>query len=163
MLIRLFSYITIGGYMKIEKISLHHFFIFFNITYLHNVEFTKDGLISMVKNLLWKLKDQLMLRGFYKVKVYAHQKVGLFLDLYQLEEFEYEDSFDLRVFVFFDEKIYFKTKDFFVLPKNAPIYFDGSYFYCDVNYMDNFLSVVEFGSILYGKELYQVMSRWQKC
>lgn len=163
MLIRFFSYITIGGYMKIEKINLRQFFIFFNINYLHNIEFTKDSLISIVKKLLWKLKDRLVLRGFYKVKVYVHKKVGLFLDLYQLEEFEYEDSFDLRVLVFFDEKIYFKTKDFFVLPKNVPIYFDQSYFYCDVNYLDNFLSVIEFGSILYGKELYQVMSRWQKC
>lgn len=109
------------------------------------------------------MKDQLALRGFYKVKVYFHQKVGLFLDLYQLEDFEYENSFDLRVLVFFDEKIYFKTKDFFVLPKDAPIYFDQSYFYCDVDYLDHFLSVIEFGSILYGKELCQVMSRWKRC
>ena len=149
MLFRLFSYITLGGYMKIERINLRHFLIFFNSFYL--------------ELLLEKLKDKLLLRGFYKVKVYVHRKVGLFLDLLQVEEFEYDNSLDFRVVVFLDEKVYFKTSDYFILPRNVSIYTDKNYFYCDVDDIIDVLSILEFGDFIYGDSLYSVMKHWRKC
>ena len=163
MLFRLFSYITLGGYMKIERINLRHFLIFFNSFYLEDIEFTKDSIVKTVKLLLEKLKDKLLLRGFYKVKVYVHRKVGLFLDLLQVEEFEYDNSLDFRVVVFLDEKIYFKTSDYFVLPRNVSIYTDKNNFYCDVDDIIDVLSILEFGDFIYGDSLYSVMKHWRKC
>ena len=162
MLFRLFSYITVGEYMKVEKIGNKEYYIFFNILYLGNIHFTKEKIIDVVTKLLKKLRKRLLLHGFYKVKVYLHSKIGLFLEVIQLEEFEYDDSLDFRVIVYFDEKIYFRTKDFFSLPKSGHIYFDDGYFYCDVNVISNLLSVVEFGDFIYGKRLYPVMFRWHE-
>jgi hypothetical protein len=163
MLFRLFSYITVGEYMKIEKAGEGKYFIFFHILYLGNVDFHKDKLVELVKKLLQRLKQRLLLHGFYKVKVYLHSKIGLFLELVQLEDLDYDDSLDFRVLVFLDEKIYFRTKDYYCLPNDASIYYDRGYFYCDVNFLTDILSVVEFGEFIYGKRLYPIMFRWQKC
>ena len=163
MLFRLFSYITVGEYMKIEKVGEGKYFIFFHILYLGNIDFHKDKLVELVKTLLQRLKQRLLLHGFYKVKVYLNSKIGLFLDLVQLEDLDYDDSLDFRVLVFLDEKIYFRTKDYFCLPSDALIYYDRGYFYCDVNFIKDILSVVEFGEFIYGKRLYPIMFRWQKC
>ena len=163
MLFRLFSYITVGEYMKVEKVGAQQFFIFFNIVYLKNIQLTKENIIQLVKQLLKKLKNKLMLRGFYKVKVYVHPKIGLFLSLLRLEEFEYEDTLDFRVIVFLDEKIYFKTKDYFILPRDVDVYYDKKYFYCDVDSIPNLLSILEFGSFIFVKLLYNSIVSCQKC
>ncbi len=162
MLFRLFSYITVGGYMKIERLSLGQFLLFFNVSYLKDVTLNKDNLIQLVKELLAKFQNLLLLNGFYKVKVFVHQRVGIFLNILQVEEFEYGESVDFRIVVYLDEKIYFRTKDYFILPKDVPIYFDYTYFYCDVDDILDIMSVVEFGSFIYGKDLEAVRRRWQQ-
>ena len=162
MLFRLFSYITVGGYMKIERLSLGQFLLFFNVSYLKDVTLNKDNLIQLVKELLAKFQNLLLLNGFYKVKVFVHQRVGIFLNILQVEEFEYGESVDFRIVVYLDEKIYFRTKDYFILPKDVPIYFDYTYFYCDVDDISDIMSVVEFGSFVYGRELDMVRKKWHK-
>lgn len=162
MLFRLFSYITIGGYMKIERLSLGQFLLFFNVSYLKGVTLNKDNLIQLVKQLLVKFQDLLLLNGFYKVKVYVHQRVGIFLNILQVEKFEYGESVDFRIVVYLDEKIYFKTKDYFILPQDVPVYFDRTYFYCDVDNISDIMSIIEFGSFIYGQELETVRRIWQQ-
>ena len=162
MLFRLFSYITIGEYMKIERLSLQQFLLFFNVTYLDGVTLNKDNLIQLVKQLLTKFQNLLLLNGFYKVRVFVHKRVGLFLNILQIEEFEYGESVDFRIVVYLDEKFYFKTKDYFILPQDVPIYFERGYFYCDVDDILNIMSLVEFGSFVYGKELEVIRRNWQK-
>ena len=162
MLFRLFSYITIGGYMKIEHINYQQFLIFFNISYLNCIDFTRDQLLEMVKQLLFKLQDRLLLHGFYKIKVYAHRKVGIFLDLLQIEEFEYSDALDFRITVYLDEKVYFKTDNYFIISDCKTVYFHKNFFYCDVDDISDIMSVIEFGSFVYGRELDMVRKKWQK-
>lgn len=161
MLFRLFSYITVGECMKIETINLKQFLIFINSSYCKDINFfNKDSLIQGVKKILLKLKDKIFLRGFYKVKVYVNAKLGLFLEVNQLEEFEYENSLDFRVIVYLDEKIYFRTEDYFLLPANTNVYYDKKYYYCDVDEVSDIQSILEFGDFVYGKNLYQVMNNW---
>ncbi len=148
--------------MKIERLSLGQFLLFFNVSYLKDVTLNKDNLIQLVKELLAKFQNLLLLNGFYKVKVFVHQRVGIFLNILQVEEFEYGESVDFRIVVYLDEKIYFRTKDYFILPKDVPIYFDYTYFYCDVDDILDIMSVVEFGSFIYGKDLEAVRRRWQQ-
>ena len=148
--------------MKIECINLQQFAIFFNISYLNDMDFSKDSLIETVKQLLFKLQSKLVLHGFYKIKVYVQKKVGIFLDLLQIEEFEYADSLDFRITVYLDEKIFFKTKDYFILSDCKNIYFDKNYFYCDADDISDIMSVVEFGTFVYGKQLYTAMKSWKK-
>ena len=79
-----------------------------------------------------------------------------------MEEFEYGESVDFRIVVYLDEKIYFKTRDYFILPKDVSVYFDYTYFYCDVDDISDIMSVIEFGSFVYGRELEMVRKKWQK-
>lgn len=162
MLFRLFSYITVGGYMKIERLSLGQFLLFFNASYLKDITLNKENLIQLVKELLAKFQNLLLLNGFYKVKVYVHRRIGIFLHILQMEEFEYGESVDFRIVVYLDEKIYFKTRDYFILPKDVSVYFDDTYFYCDVDDISDIMSVIEFGSFVYGRELDMVRKKWQK-
>lgn len=163
MLIRLFSYITVGEYMKIERLDDKHYFIFLNIMYLNDIQINKEDIIRVVSEFLKKIKNKLLLNGFYKVKVYLEKRIGLFLDLIQIEDSDYYNYVDFRIVVYLDEKIYFRTKDYFLLPKNCSIYYFQDYFYCDVNDIDNILDVIEFGDFIYGTNLYSVMYQWKKC
>ena len=55
-----------------------------------------------------------------------------------------------------------KTRDYFILPKDVSVYFDYTYFYCDVDDISDIMSVIEFGSFVYGRELDMVRKKWQK-
>lgn len=163
MLFRLFSYITLGeASLKIEKIGEQKFFIFVNSLYLSNVEYDKEAVIEFVKNMLLKLRYRLSLQGFYKVKVYLHSKIGIFLELIQLDTVDYNYSLDFRVIVYLDEKFYFRTKEYFILPP-CDIYYFNEYYYCDVDNISDIFEVIEFGDFIYGKELYSVRFKWKKC
>lgn len=163
MLFRLFSYITLGEVsLKIEKLGEQKFFIFVNSLYLSNVEYDKESVVEFVKNMLLKLRYRLSLQGFYKVKVYLHSKIGIFLELIQLDTVDYHYSLDFRVIVYLDEKFYFRTKEYFILP-NCDIYYLDEYYYCDVDNISDIFEIIEFGDFIYGKELYSIMFKWRKC
>lgn len=149
--------------MKIERLDDKHYFIFLNIMYLNDIQINKEDIIRVVSEFLKSIKNKLLLNGFYKVKVYLEKRVGLFLDLIQIEDSDYYNYVDFRIVVYLDEKIYFRTKDYFLLPKNCSIYYFQDYFYCDVNDIDNILDVIEFGDFIYGTNLYSVMYHWKKC
>lgn len=162
MFFRLFSYITLGeDSLRIEKLGNQKFLIFVNSSYLANISVDKEAVIELVKSLLLKLRYRLFLRGFYKVKVYLHSKLGFFIELVQLEDTDYY-GLDFRVLVYLDEKFYFKTQNYFSLPDCDKYYMDG-YYYCDADNIPNINEVVEFGSFIYGKDLNSIMFRWKKC
>lgn len=146
--------------MRIEKVGMKQFLIFVNNLYYQNLEFTKDNLITFTKDLLLKLKNRLFLQGFYKVKVYVNKNLGLFLEILELERFEYENNLDFKIIIYLEEKIYFKTKDYFILPQNTTVYWDKNFYYCDVDLVSNINSLVEFGEFIYGKSLYSAMRTW---
>lgn len=151
--------------MRIEKLGEHKFLIFVNSLYLDVSDFDKEKIVELVKKLLLKFRHRLHLQGFYKVKVYLQSMVGMFLELVQLEKFECDYSLDFRVLVYFDDKIFFKTKDYFILPITAGgnIYYLNGYYYCCVDDLYDVFQIVEFGEFIYGKELYSIMSLWRKC
>ena len=120
--------------MKIEVISNKELFIFVNSLYIKvNNYSNKDEIISVVKSFIIKLKNRLKLRGFYKIKVYVKEKIGLFIELLKLEDIDRLDGLDLRVIVYFDEDIYFKTDDFFVIFGLPNIRYFNGYYYCLVD------------------------------
>lgn len=149
--------------MKVEQISPNQLTVFLNANYLKEEDInSKERVVDIVKRWLLQLKKQLHLSGFYKVKVYGHSKVGLFLDLLRLEELEYCSALDLRVVVFLEEKVYFETTEYQVLPKDATIYYNDCFYYCDVNSISSLLSVVDFGRFVYGRELQKLYGKWKR-
>lgn len=158
MLIRLFSYITIGDMMKVERLD-NGYFIFFNSSYIGNIPSKKEDIIVLVKDLLLKKRYILHLSGFYKVKVYFDSKVGIFLILNLLDRLN--NDLELRVVVYMNDKIYFKTRDYFSLPKNVVTYYYQSYYFCEASKVS--FSNLEFGEYLFGERLYPYYFLWKKC
>lgn len=145
--------------MKIEVIDKLRICIFINKEYLNDIDFnSKDDIVMVVKDFIVKYKKRLNLRGFYKVKVFANGKVGLFLEVNRLEDIELSNAVDLRVVVHLDDKVYFMTDDYDILPKdNTDIYYYNNMFYCDVDSFSNILKIVEYGRFIYGEEVIDML------
>ena len=84
------------------------------------------------------------MKGFYKVKVHVGEDIGLFIDIYKIDDIEYSNSLDLRILIFYDDTFYFETVDYFVI-ENVDIvrYFITKYYClsCDV-LVDRFIAFV---------------------
>lgn len=141
--------------MHIELQSLNKIFMFVNICYVSSLQ--KIDLIEEVKNIILKYRVKLRLKGFYKVKVFVNEKVGLFIEMCKIDELEYSNTLDLRILVFYDEDVYFETDDYFVLEGCEKIRFYNNKFYCDVKNV-SILGVVEFGSFIFGDEVLKMLS-----
>ena len=142
--------------MRIEINSADKIFIFINILNVSSTE--KSDLIDTVKDIIIKYRNRLKLRGFYKVKVYFNERVGLFIDLCKIDDIDYSNALDLRVLVFYDEKVYFGTDDYFILEGCRKVRYFEENFYCDVSDVD-VLRVVEFGHFIYGDEVLKVLEK----
>ncbi|MDO5393909.1 MAG: hypothetical protein Q4F33_04830 [Mycoplasmatota bacterium] len=146
--------------MKIEICEKGIYKIFVNKEIIKNVDYeSRDEIVNCVKDILYKLKLRLGLCGFYKIKVFPHNKIGIFLEAIKLDDSEYSNSLDLRVVVYMDERFYFETDDYFVIKEcNDKRYFEGL-FYClvDDNF-DPFIAKVEFGKFIYGKDVNKVLN-----
>lgn len=146
--------------MRIEIISSEEFHIFVNNLYLKidNYEH-KEEIVEAVKGVISSVRGKLHLRGFYKLKVFVNEKIGLFIEGVKLEGLEYSNALDLRVVVFFDEDIYFKTEEYFVIGDVSNVkYFDG-YYYCLVDDIADINKVVEFGEFIYGRDALDVIDK----
>lgn len=145
--------------MKIEVIDKAKICIFINKEYLGDIKFnSKEDIILVVKDFIVKYKKRLNLRGFYKVKVFANKRVGLFLEVNRLEDIELSNTVDLRVIVHLDDKVYFMTDDYEILPsENTDVYYYNNNFYCDVDNISDVLKVVEFGKFIYGEEVIDML------
>ena len=158
MLFRLFSYITLGeDNLKIERLGEQKYLIFVNSSYLSNIECDKDKIIESVKKLLLKLRYRLSLQGFYKVKVHVGEDIGLFIDIYKIDDIEYSNSLDLRILIFYDDTFYFETVDYFVIENVDNVRYFNNKYYClasDV-LVDR---VIEFGKFIYGDEVSKMLN-----
>lgn len=146
--------------MRFEFISDEEFFIFINNCYAKIKDYNdKDKIVEVVKKIISKYKNKLKLRGFYKIKVFPEEKVGIFLEGIKLESLEKSGVVDLRVIVYFDEDIYFKTDDYFVIREVSNVkYFDG-YYYCLVKDILDINKVVEYGEFVYGDYILELLDK----
>ncbi|MBE6157823.1 MAG: hypothetical protein E7160_03420 [Firmicutes bacterium] len=146
--------------MKIEIFDDSMIKIFVNSNYLKNVDFnSKEEIVLTVKEVIMKYKMRLNLNGFYKVKVFVKEEIGFFIEIIKLDDNMYSDIVDLKVIVYLEQKVYFKTSDYNILPSKTKIYYLDNYFYCDVDDLLNIYSVVEFGEYVYGKTIDLIRSR----
>lgn len=146
--------------MKIELISNDSFNIFINKEYFKNVDFQdKDNIIDIVKELILRLKDKLHMNGFYKVKAYVNDRVGIFIDTLKIEELEFSNNIDLRVIVCLNEDILFELEDISQLPRSIKVRRLYNKYYVDIDDIDNLYSILEFGRFIYGNELNRILSK----
>lgn len=146
--------------MKIEMLTKDSYRIFVNKLYIKDINLDeKEAIILAVKDIIQKLKQKLQLRGFYKVKVFPNKNIGLFIEIIQLEDLEFSNNLDLRVVVYFDEKFYFETEDYFTIQKYDNVMFFDDKFYCLIDdSFEDMLEIVEFGRLIYGKEVTNLLN-----
>ena len=157
--ISLFSYTKLGEYMKIEVLDKNNIYIFINSMYISNIDLnSKEDIITFVKRLIIKYHKRLNMKGFYKVVVYTNKKVGLFIDALKLDDSLYRSSLDLKIIVNMNEEVYFKTKEYNILPNNKNYYYNN-YFYCNVSNINNIIKIVDYGDFIYGDELYNIKNK----
>lgn len=143
--------------MKICFTSNDEFSIFVNSLYFRIKDYNnKEEIISKVKDILLKVKSKLKLRGFYKIKVYCDSRVGIFIDGVRIDDSN-SNVLDLRVIVYLDCEIYFKTDDYFLIKdcKNIRYYRDN--FYCLANDISDINEVIEFGEFVYGDMVLEML------
>ena len=144
--------------MKIVIISSEEFFVFVNSVYAKISDYSdKEEIIDVTKSIISKISTRLRMRGFYKIKVLVDPAVGLFIEGVQLENLERVNAVDLRVSVYFNEDIYFKTSDYFIIGDVPKVrYFDGDY-YCLTRDIPNINKVIEFGEFVYGSSILKML------
>lgn len=123
--------------MKIERISKTDYFI-----YLFHYDFNKD-LMEEIKKKLKQIQKRYHLKGYYKV-VIIEKNIGIFLKLVLIDSSSYQDTLNFR-FVFIDENIYYKTKEYDVINNHLEILYQGGYYYILVDSINNVLPLIEYG------------------
>lgn len=145
--------------MKIELFSDGGCSIFINKLFYNNLDYNnKDDIVDIVKKYIIKLRYKLNLSGFYKVKVYVNKYVGLFIDIYKLEEIEFSNNIDLRVIVYLNEDVLFETYDYDLISNYDSIKFYNNKYYLKVDNNINLNNIVEHGKYIYGKDVFKILN-----
>lgn len=145
--------------MKIEACGKENYSIFINNNYIKNdIYDDKDSLVKYIKDFIFKLRGKLNLRGFYKVRVYLRNNIGIFMDINKLDDLDLINNLDLRIIIV-DDDIYFETDDYYLIWKFNEKRYMNNKFYCIVD--DKFGDITcfsEFGRFIYGKEVINLLN-----
>ena len=109
-----------------------------------------------MKKLILKLrrKYRLSICGFYSATIYKNDKIGMIIELLKDDDIDlFTDLVDLKIKVYDNSTIFLKFNDYFLLEKKKVFVFNNC-FYIDINDLTKaeFLSMIEFCSIVYGNE-----------
>ena len=116
-----------------------------------------DDINDYMKKLILKLKKKyhLDIFGFYKVNIYKNNKIGMIIDLLKEDDIDFfTDLVDLKIKVYEDSNMYLRFNDYFFREKKK-VYVINNNYYMDIDKLSNkdFLSMIEFCSVIYGDEL----------
>lgn len=143
--------------MRICEISDDIYKIFLNDLEIKNVNASSQrSLECTIRKIILKLKSKygIVLSGTYDVSIFINEKVGAYIEMEKLNTFLFkEKDIDLRIKIIFNSKFYFKTSDYDVIKYNNNIYFYNNEYYVDASSIDNFNDYLEFGSIIYDRNL----------
>ena len=138
--------------MRIEKVY-DKLYIFLDKLYVDCDYSDKKSVGEFVKDYLFRYSKYLDLYGFYKVKVYCNELVGLFLEINCLEKND-DNKLDLRILVFLNEDVMMSCSDYFVF--NCDCYYYDGLFYTDV--VDK-VNLLDFSCFVYGDKVLEVKNR----
>ena len=101
--------------MKVEKINDDDIDIFINPYNFKKLSvYDKESILEFIKEfiLIVNKRYRINLSGFYKIKAYFNQKVGLFLNVIKIDENEFSNEVDFRIVLFLNEKFLFEVDDY---------------------------------------------------
>jgi len=138
--------------VRIEKVY-DKLYIYLDKLYVECDFSDKKSVGEFVKDYLVIYSKYLDLSGFYKVKVYCNEMVGLFLEINCLEQND-DNKLDLRILVFLNEDVMMSCSDYFVF--NCDCYYYDGLFYTDV--VDK-VNLLDFSCFVYGDKVLEVRNR----
>lgn len=146
--------------MKVEKISDDLINIYFNIFYFKDIDINnKLQLIEAIKTLIKKaeIRYKLFLSGFYKIKVYPHKKLGVFINIIKIDDNEFSNTTDFRIVIYPNEQFFIET-DHYELFSNIEKRYNNDKFYINIDDIENINYIVDMINIIYGNEVKELLS-----
>ena len=148
--------------MKVEIINDDDIDIFINPYNMNDIGiYDKEYILKYIKDVLKKVNNryQLNLSGFYKVKSYFNDKVGMFLNIIKIDDNDFNNDIDYRIILFQNEKFLFETEDYDII-KNIPNkkYYNNM-FYVDIDFLDNISILMDRGRVVYGDEVKKILHK----
>ena len=135
------------------------YYIYVNRAYIKEVDFaSKDSISKYAKELVLKLKRlyNIVLMGFYEMKVYVHKEIGIFVELKPIDDDFDFFTIDLKVIILLNQEFLLKTLNFDYVDNLKPLYYYNGYYYASLEHEKNYLSYLELGSLVYGIEVEEV-------
>lgn len=136
-------------YMKIEKRD-DLIIVYLIDTFYSNLE--RKELINEIKKIFIRLTKyyNYELKGIFDVYLYENIKYGTVLEIISKDELLFRGEYiDINLKIYKNKNFYFKTKDYFVLKKYNNIYYYKDNYYINIENIDNYLKIMEHGTLLY--------------
>ncbi len=111
-----------------------------------------------IKDNILKLKKRYRksISGFYDVKVYINDKIGMILDFNKEDDLEFfKDVIDVNVVICENSNIFLKLNELFLFEKMDKLFYLGNDYYINVDdiSLNEFYNVLEFSEFIYGDKL----------
>ena len=135
--------------MKIEKRD-DLIIVYLIDTFYSNLE--RKELINEIKKIFIRLTKyyNYELKGIFDVYLYENIKYGTVLEIISKDELLFRGEYiDINLKIYKNKNFYFKTKDYFVLKKYNNIYYYKDNYYINIENIDNYLKIMEHGTLLY--------------
>lgn len=146
--------------MKIEIVNDEDIDIFINAYQFNGINLKdKETLLNEIKDILIKIdtRYKLNLNGFYKIKVYPNQKIGVFLNIIKIDDNEFNQEADFRIIIYQNEPFLFETEEYEILPKNINKRYYKDKFYIDVEDIEDIIPIIDMGNIVYGSSAKKII------
>ena len=124
------------------------------IVYLYKYQLSFNDIEKLnkeIKNIFVKLIKvyKLDLYGYLKVYVYCNEQYGYVLEIETLYDDSDFETIDLKLVIYDNCKFYLKSNDYFLFDNVDEIYYDNDYYYVNLAYLNNLISYIEHGQIVY--------------
>lgn len=148
--------------MRLE-VERDKYFLYVNQDYCKNMDFnSKESIASYAKTLVLRLKRiyGIVLQGFYQMKVFVNDCVGMFIELVKLDDFEFElMTIDLKVIIFLHQTFLLQCTDLDFLDHFSNVYFMDPYYYGVLRKDEFLLPDLEYGKLVYGALVEEVFQK----
>ena len=139
--------------MKISRVNSSELKI-----YIYDSSVCDETFFEDIHSLMKKIQKRYSLKGFYKVIV-CKKSCGIFLDIKKIDDSFYKNTLDLKIEVYPEMDVYFKTDDYFLICScNNIWYYDKFYYVLVDDCFDKILEKVEFGDFIFGLDKFSFLN-----
>ena len=149
--------------MRLEVESQDHFKVYVNNLYFPYLDWeNREEIAKNMKKFILKLNQNyhLSLHGFYRATIYVHKKIGTFIEVEKIDDFDLEiHTVDLRIIIYMNQPFLIEVNDYFVLPPGRKVYFLDDRFYISVDDLakTTMMRLLEMGNVIYGEEVEEII------